>query len=132
MTSAAGTRDFDREIEDAIRAAQRAAGFEFLGTLTRLCLLPALGSVNEADVVPPYVRDPTAAPARQTWYADAAQVFDNLYFVGGKLHSAWALQTSQGFILLDTIYPYNSEELIVGGMTRLGLDPSEIRYVVIS
>ena len=38
-------RNFDREIEDAITAAKRAAGFEFLGTLTRLCLLPALGSV---------------------------------------------------------------------------------------
>ncbi|MBV8713810.1 MAG: MBL fold metallo-hydrolase [Chloroflexi bacterium] len=125
-------RDFDREIEDAIRAAQRAAGFEFLGTLTRLCLLPALGSVNETDNVPPYVRDPNLAPPRETWYADAAQVFDNLYFVGGKLHSAWALKTSQGFILLDTIYPYNSEELIVGGMQRLGLDPNEIKYVVIS
>ena len=48
------------------------------------------------------------------------QVFDNLYFVGGKIHSAWALKTSHGFILLDTIYPYNSEELIIGGMQRLG------------
>ena len=132
MRTTTGARDFDREIEDTIRAAQRAAGFEFLGTLTRLCLLPALGSVNETDIVPPYVHDPTAAPARETWYADAAQVFDNLYFVGGKLHSAWALKTSQGFILLDTIYPYNSEELILGGMTRLGLDSNEIKYVVIS
>jgi metallo-beta-lactamase class B len=132
VSTTARQRDFDREIEDAIRAAQRAAGFEFLGTLTRLCLLPALGSVNETDVVPAYVRDPSTAPPRETWYADAAQVFDNLYFVGGKVHSAWALDTSEGFILLDTIYPYNSQELIVGGMQRLGLDPSRIKYVVIS
>ena len=132
MSATRAQRDFDREIEDAIRAAQRAAGFEFLGTLTRLCLLPALGSVNETDLAPPYVRDPTTAPPRETWYADAAQVFDNLYFVGGKVHSAWALKTSHGFILLDTIYPYNSEELIIGGMRRLGLDPDEIKYVVIS
>jgi metallo-beta-lactamase class B len=47
-------------------------------------------------------------------------VFDNLYFVGGKLHSAWALKTNQGFILLDTIYPYNSDELIGGGNRRAG------------
>ena len=72
--------NFDREIDAAIRAAQRAAGFDFLGALTRLCLLPALGSVNETDNVPAYVRDPSAAPAREAWYADAAQVFDNLYF----------------------------------------------------
>jgi len=125
-------RNFDREIEDAIRAAKQSAGFEFPGTLTRLCLLPALGSVNETDIVPAYVRDPSTAPPRETWYADAARVFDNLYFVGGKIHSAWALATSQGFILLDTIFPYNSQELIIGGMERLGLDPNEIKYVVIS
>ena len=132
MSTTTAQRDFDREIEDAIRAAQRAAGVEFLGTLTRLCLLPALGAVNETDIVPSYVRDPSTAPPRETWYADAAHVFDNLYFVGGKVHSAWALKTSQGFILLDTIYPYNSEELIIGGMQRLGLEPDDIRYVVIS
>ena len=59
-------------------------------------------------------------------------MFDNLFFVGGKLHTAWALVTSQGIIIIDTIYPYNSEELIIGGLERLGLDPEEIRYVIIS
>jgi len=34
--------------------------------------------------------------------------------------------------LIDTIYPYNSEELIVGGMQRLGFDASDIKYVLIS
>jgi metallo-beta-lactamase class B len=132
MSTSTLPTDFDREIEDAIRAAKRAAGFEFLGTLTRLCLLPELGSVNETDGVPSYVRDPSMAPPREAWYADAAQVFDNLYFVGGKVHSAWALKTTQGFILLDTIYPYNSEELILGGMQRLGLNPDQVKYAVIS
>ena len=34
--------------------------------------------------------------------------------------------------MIDTIYPYNSEELIVGGMQKLGLDPKPIKYVIIS
>ena len=125
-------RDFDTEIEAALRSAKRAAGFEFLGTLNRICLLPASGRVNTSDNVPRYVRDPTSVPAREVWYAEPARVSDNLYFVGGRIHTSWALTTSEGIIIIDTTYPYNSEELIIGGLERLGLDPGDIRYVIIS
>jgi metallo-beta-lactamase class B len=119
-------------IEAAQQAAKDAAGFEFLGTLARTCFLPPSRSEDLRDVPAPYVTDPGKAPARSTWYAGPAQVFDNLYFVGGKVHSSWALKTREGIILFDTIYPYNSEELIVGGMRKLGLDPKDIKYVVVS
>ena len=129
--NAAGSRDFDAEIEAALRSAKRAAGFEFLGTLHRICLLPASGGVNTSNNLPRYVRDPSTIPAREAWYADAAQVYDNLYLVGGRVHTSWALTTSEGIIIIDTVYPYNSEELIIGGLERLGLDPEDIRYVII-
>src|SRR5439155_13891069 len=109
-----------------------AAGFEFLGTLVRTCLLPQSAGEDTRDNVPSYVTHRDSAQARHTWYAEPAKVFDNLYFVGGKLHSSWALTTKEGIILIDTIYPYNSEELIIGGMRKLGLDPKNIKYVLIS
>jgi metallo-beta-lactamase class B len=59
-------------------------------------------------------------------------VFDNLYFVGTKFHSAWALTTSEGIILIDTLYEYASEEAIVGGLKKLGLDPAAVKYVIVS
>jgi len=127
-------RNWDEEVVEALRAAKDAAGFEHVGLLSGLSLMAVFGDkANQPTNEPPrFVRDPSAVPARDVWYADAAQVFDNLYFVGGKIHSAWALKTSDGFILIDTIYPYNSEELIVGGMQRLGFDASDIKYVIIS
>jgi len=125
-------RDFDAEIRTAVQSAKTAADVEFLGTLSRLCLLPQSSTEDTSDNVPAFVAKPSSAPARETWYADPARVFDNLYFVGGKVHSAWALTTSDGIILIDTIFPYNSEELIVGGMRKLGLDPKNIKYVLIS
>ena len=87
---------------------------------------------EQPGLLPGYITDPASAPARDTWYAEPARVFDNLYFVGGKVHSSWALTTSEGIIIIDTIYPYNSEELIVGGLQKLGLDPKTIKYVLIS
>ena len=108
------------ELEAVQQAAKTAAEFEFLGTLARTCFLPPSRSEDFRDVPAPYVSDPSKAPPRASWYAEPAKVFDNLYFVGGKVHSAWALTTRDGIILIDTIYPYNSEELIVGGMRKVG------------
>ena len=130
--STSSRRDFDAEIEAEIRAAMAAAGSQHLATLTTLCLLPRSGRLNTSNNLPRYVEDPTTIPPRERWYAESAKVFDELYFVGGSQHSSWALVTSEGIIIIDTIYPYNSEELIVGGLERLGLDPSQIRYVIIS
>ena len=98
----------------------------------RTCLLPQSGGEDANDALPRYIANPATIPARDTWFAEPAKVFDNLYFVGGKLHSAWALTTKDGIILIDTIYPYNSEELVIGGMQKLGLDPKTIKYALIS
>jgi metallo-beta-lactamase class B len=98
----AAKRDFEVELQAVLQRAKTAAGFEFLGTLVRTCLLPQSGGEDTRDDVPAYVTNASSAPARDTWYADPARVFDNLYFVGGKVHSSWALTTSAGIILLDT------------------------------
>ena len=125
-------RDFEAEISAALASAKSAAGFEFLGTLVRTCLVPQSGGEDTSDVPAFYITNPAKTPARATWYTEPAKVFDNLYFVGGKVHSAWALTTKEGIILFDTIYPYNSEELIIGGMKKLGLDPKDIKYLIVS
>ena len=119
-------------VEAAQQAAKEAAEFEFLGTLARTCLLPPSRSEDLSDTVPPYVSDPKKAPPRFMWYGEPAKVFDNLYFIGGRIHSSWALKTNEGLIVFDTIYPYNSEELVIGGLRKLGLDPQDIKYLIIS
>jgi metallo-beta-lactamase class B len=113
-------------IDAHLIAARNAAGFDFTGTLARLCVAP--------QPVPSTLRDvaPGPAPARETWFIEPAKVFDNLYFVGSKIHSSWALTTTQGIILIDTLFTYNSEEEIVGGLKKLGLDPAAVKYVIIS
>jgi metallo-beta-lactamase class B len=111
-------------IEAHLAAAKAAAGFDFTGTLARICIAPQ--TAPGADVPPP------PAPDRATWFTEPAKVFDNLYFVGTKFHSAWALTGRDGIVLIDTLYDYASEEAIVGGLRKLGLDPAAVKYVIIS
>ena len=117
-----------------VAAAKRAAATDYQGTFVRICVAPdnlatpagtgaaARGAAPPARVVPP----------RDTWYARLYKVFDNLYFIGTKIHSSWALTTSDGIIVIDTLYDYAIEPEIVDGLTALGLDPRTIKYVVIS
>ena len=60
------------------------------------------------------------------------QIFDNLYFVGTQDHGAWAVTTSEGIIVIDALYDYAVEGAVVEGLRKLGLDPEDIAYVVIS
>jgi metallo-beta-lactamase class B len=71
-------------------------------------------------------------PPRENWYAEGGQVFDNLYMLTTKVNSAWAVKTSAGIILIDTLFGYAAQDEIVDGMKKLGLDPADIKYVVIS
>ena len=111
-------------IDAHLAAAKAAAAFDFTGTLARICIAPQ--SAPGPDVRPP------PPPDRATWFTEPAKVFDNLYFVGTKIHSSWALTTGEGIILIDTLYDYASEEAIVGGLRKLGLDPAAVKYVIIT
>jgi len=59
-------------------------------------------------------------------------VFDNLYWLGTRQHSSWALRTSAGLILIDTNFAWATQPEIIDGLTALQLDPRDIKYVIIS
>jgi metallo-beta-lactamase class B len=105
-------------------AARAAAGQEHTAILNTICTATGRGAV-EPNALP-------SIPGRQPWYALPVKVFDNLYFVGQTGYSAWAITTSDGIILVDAIYDYSVEAEVVDGLKSLGLDPKQIRYVVVS
>src|SRR5204863_6022407 len=121
--------------ESLVNAAKRAAGTDYAGTFLRICVAPdnLQGTAGRGaagrGAVPPAAR---TAPDRALWYAKPYRVFDNLYFVGTKIHSSWALTTSDGIVLIDTLFDYAIEPEIIEGLTTLGLDPRQIKYVLIS
>lgn len=105
-------------VEAHVAAAKAAAGKEHTALLN-LCEAPA----------PPAAQGP---PERSQWHAEPVKVFDNLYFVGQTEYSAWAVTTSAGIILIDTIFDYSVEDEVVGGLKKLGLDPATIKYAIVS
>src|SRR5579864_9264205 len=73
------------------------------------------------------------APASTVNSAEPAKVFDNLYFLGIPNVSAWALTTSAGIIALDSLdNASEAQTYIEGGLKKLGLDPTQIKYVVVT
>jgi metallo-beta-lactamase class B len=77
---------------------------------------------NEGQSAEHVIKDPGPAKAA-----------DNLYFLGDGVVAAWAVDTSDGIILIDTMN--NREEAdkyIIGGLTQLGIDPARIKTIIVS
>ena len=113
--------------EAHIAAAKAAAGHDHMALFNSVCgPAPGPAAATTAPVTP------RAAPERSTWYVEPVKVFDNLYFVGEKEYSAWAVTTSEGITIVDTIWEYSVEDSIVGGLKKLGLDPAKIKYAIVT
>ena len=129
--------DPDPHVAAAMAAAYRP-GHDFTGPFDQICgeRLPRRVRLD-AGVVVPETRNsaaPTARriPPRSEWYQAPVKVFDNLYYVGSRNQSMWAVTTSDGIILHDTAYDYMVDAQIVDGLREFGLDPAQIRYVIIA
>ncbi len=120
----AGAQPADDTIDGHLRAAKRAAAFEFRGLLGALCVAPQ--NRPPPDVAPP------PPPDRTRFYVEPGKMFDDVYFVGTKDRSSWVLPTNDGLILIDTTFEYEAEPVIVGGLKKLGFDPAAVKYVIIT
>jgi metallo-beta-lactamase class B len=116
-------------VEAHVTAARAAAGHEHT-SLLNLCDAPAPAPAARSGQPP--AAQPQGPPARSQWHAEPVKVFDNLYFVGQTEYSAWAVTTSAGIVLIDTIFDYSVEDEVVGGLKKLGLDPATIKYAIVS
>lgn len=118
-----------------IDAARVAAGAEHQAVWKAVCdsaLALATPPAARAGGPAAAAGSAPAPPTREAWYAEPQKVFDNLYFVGMTTHSAWAITTSQGIILLDAIYDYSIQAEVDEGLRKLGLSPADIKYLVVS
>ncbi len=117
------------EIDSHIAAAKTAAGLDYRATFVNLCFpTPLPGGPRGAAAL----LQPRPAPDRGIWYASPYQVFDNLYWLGTRQHSSWALKTSAGLIIIDTNFAWATQPEILDGLAKLKLNPKDIKYVILS
>ena len=118
-------------IEAHLAAGKNAAGGrdgtpDFYGLVTAICVAPLNAPAR------PDAPAPTMNPNRASTYLEPKKAFDDLYWMGTPSRSTWALTTSDGIILYDTQGVYDAEEVIDGGLKKLGLDAAKVKYVIVS
>jgi metallo-beta-lactamase class B len=143
QAQAGGAPQAQAIVDSHVAAARKAAGRDHAGLFDRICTpdalrpapaspLPASGRAAAVAAPAAPAAAPRQAPARDQWYHEPVKVFDNLYFVGQSEYSAWAVTTSEGIIVIDTLFDYSVEEEVVNGLRKLGQDPARIKYVLVS
>jgi metallo-beta-lactamase class B len=111
-------------VQAHLDAAARAADGD-LQPLLELCKpAPADRPKGDDKALAALIAKPAPPPGR---------AFDNLYFVGDAWVSAWAINTSDGIILIDTLNTgKEAGQLIERGLRRFGLNPARIKDIIIT
>jgi len=110
--------------------AGQAAGFEHIGLYNTTC-------ARMGDPTAGRERPPKNLQSPDTWGMEPAQVFDQVYWLGEypafeSNPGAWGIETSEGIIVLDANFDYSVEQTVAEGLRKMGLDPMDIEYVLIS
>src|ERR1700756_1468819 len=121
--SAASAQD-NAIVDRHIAAASKAAKADLLGALG---LCKTATSQEATGFMENYEKMKAEPPL------EPMQVMDDLYFLGNYWTSAWAVKTSKGIVILDALD--NADEAqtyIENGLKKLKLDPTDIKYVIVS
>ena len=147
MANAQGPNAAAQKHIDIAKAAAYRPGHDLTALYERVCGPALSGKLsNQAPAQDPAPGSTQFSslkpPARSEWYFPAAKVFDNLYWVGSYGDSlstpqiggdsTWAVKTSEGIILIDSGQNYSAKELISDGLKKLGLDPAQIKYLILT
>jgi metallo-beta-lactamase class B len=63
---------------------------------------------------------------------EPVQIFDNMWYFGFNTIGAWAIQTSDGVILIDALNTVQEAETIIEpSLKKVGLNPADVKYVIV-
>jgi metallo-beta-lactamase class B len=104
----------EARIAEHLDAARRLAGTDVAAPFEFFCVA---GNARPND---------PAAPALAPM-----QLFDNLYVAGNSETVVYAITTSDGIVLIDSGFAREVESVLLPGLEALGLNPADVRMVLL-
>ncbi len=114
------------DAQKIVAAVRARVGTDLQREFEMVCSGP--GAVRAA-----LVRQAAGLPPIENHVVESTKIFDNMWFVGPSSQGAFVITTSEGLILIDTLN--NTEEardILVPSIEKAGLDPAQIKYIVLS
>src|SRR5215471_17574032 len=62
---------------------------------------------------------------------EPTQIFDNVYAIGNSGTTAYVFRTSAGLVMIDALNANQVEPVLLPGFKALGLDPTQLKAVII-
>ena len=113
------------ETQRRVAVAMKIAGSDLVPQAKMFCT--ATGPQRMA-----VARQAAGLPPMPNYTVEPTRLFDNMYFVGMTSQNAWAITTSDGIILLDTLNSADeARDIIVPSLKKVGLDPAQIKYIIV-
>ncbi|MEF7613523.1 MBL fold metallo-hydrolase [Aquincola sp. MAHUQ-54] len=108
------------DVAEHLNQARIIAGKENRQHFYRACIYSQVYPMYAASAQAPYLMPPI-------------QVFDQVYWVGQGAISAWVVKTSAGLVVIDSLNNASqAQTILVAGMVKLGLNPADIKYVLLT
>ncbi|MDP9112511.1 MAG: MBL fold metallo-hydrolase [Acidobacteriota bacterium] len=60
-----------------------------------------------------------------------AKIFDNVYTIGNAGTVVYVIQTSDGLLMIDSLLPNQVDSQLLPGFKKLGLDPANVKIVLV-
>ena len=114
------------EAQKHVAAAKALAGTDLQGEFENTCSYtgPERAALRRERLGLPPMKDYTVEPVK---------IFDNVWFMGLASQGAFVITTTQGLILIDTLNTTEeARDILVPSMQKVGLDPAQIKYIVLT